>query len=76
MSHYLKNRLGFSPFEVGLVLAMLPIAAIIAPFLLAPFDTYRIRAERHLVIYQGIAGILMLILSRQDNFYAFLINRL
>ncbi len=73
MSHYLKNHLGFSPFQVGLVLAMLPIAAIIAPFILAPFDTYRIRAERHLVIYQGIAGILMLILSRQDNFYVFLL---
>jgi len=73
LSHYLKNHLGFEPVQVGWIMAMPAIAAMVAPFFMAYVADRAISAERLLAVCHALAGILMLILYRQDGFWPFLL---
>ncbi|MCL4216319.1 MAG: MFS transporter [Candidatus Hydrogenedentes bacterium] len=72
LSHYLKNFLLFNPFQVGVVLAMGPLAAIVAPFFVTLLADRCISAERLLAVSHFIAGAVILILRFQTDFWVFL----
>jgi len=72
LSHYLKNYLLFTPFQVGVILAMPAVAAIIAPFPAVWAADRLIAAERLLGVCHFCAGIVMLWLSQQKHFLPFL----
>lgn len=73
LSHYLKNYLGFTPFQTGVVLAMPALAAILAPFVIVRVADRAIRAERLLALTQFLSAILMGLLYFQKSFYPFLV---
>jgi nucleoside transporter len=72
LSHYLKNHLAFGPFRVGLILAMSPVAAIVAPFFVTYVADRMISAERLLAVSHFLAAAMMVILSTQTRFFGFL----
>ena len=72
LSHYLKNHLQFEPVRVGQIMAMPAIAAILAPFVVTYVADRFISAERLLAVCHLIAGGIMLVLSAQTRFWAFL----
>ncbi len=72
LGHYLKNYLLFEPMQVGKVLAMPAVAAFIAPFFAAQVADRWISAERLLALCHLLGGGIMLFLSRQHSFPAFL----
>ena len=59
LSHYLKNGLGFTPFQVGLVLAMAPVAALASPFITVRLADRIVSAERLLGACHLAAGLAM-----------------
>ncbi len=73
MSHYLKNHLGFEPFQVGVVLAMPAVAAMVSPFWVALVADRKVSAERLLALCQLAAGGFMLVLAWQTTFWPFLL---
>lgn len=73
LSHYLKNHLLFTPFQVGLIMAMPAIAAIVAPFFVVFAADRLIRAERMLGLCHLSSGIVMLWLAQQNQFLPFLL---
>ena len=73
LSLYLKDYLGFSPLQVGLVLAMPALVHFVVPYITANVADRYISAERLLAILQLSAGVAMLVLSRQTQFMPFLI---
>ncbi len=72
LSLYLKNYLGFSSSRVGLVLAMPALAAVLAPFVTVHIADRFIRAERLLALCHFLGAGLMVALSFQTRFQAFL----
>jgi len=73
LSHYLKNHLRFEPFQVGLILAMPSIAAIVAPFVVTYVADRIMSAERLLAVSHFLAASLMVVLSTQTRFLGFLV---
>ncbi|MBN2310539.1 MAG: MFS transporter [Candidatus Hydrogenedentes bacterium] len=73
ISHYLKNHLGFEPFQVGVIMAMPAIAAILAPFIMVRIADRLLAAERLLAVNHFIAAACMLALFYQKEFWPFLI---
>jgi nucleoside transporter len=72
LSHYLKNHLGFPPLQVGVIMAMPAIAAIVAPFVMVRIADRLLSAERLLALNHFIAAALMALLYCQDRYYPFL----
>jgi len=72
LSHYLKNHLQFDPFQVGVILAMSPIAAIVAPFIVTYVADRVMSAERLLALSHFLAAGIMVVLSTQTRFFGFL----
>ena len=72
ISHYLKNHLRFEPFQVGEIMAMPAVAAIVAPFLVTYIADRILSAERLLAVSHFLAAGVMLLLSAQTEFWAFL----
>ena len=72
LSHYLKNHLRFEPFQVGEIMAMPSIAAIVAPFLVTYIADRILSTERLLAVSHFLAGGVMLLLSAQTEFWPFL----
>lgn len=73
LSLYLKDHLGFAPYQAGIIMAMPAIAAIIAPLLASRIADRWISAENMLALCHGAAGVLMLLLFRVHTFPAFLL---
>jgi nucleoside transporter len=73
LSLYLKNYLHFEPNQVGRILAMPALAAIVTPFLSAHIADRFISAKRMLALCHLFGGTLMLVLSRQTGFWPFLL---
>lgn len=73
LSHYLKNQLHFDPVEVGFVLAMLPVAAIVAPLAVVHVANRLIDETRLLSVCHAAGGILCLVVATQKTFWPFLI---
>ena len=73
LSHYLKNHLGFDAIQVGKIMAMPAIAAILAPFAMTYVIDRVISAERLLALCHLLGGVIMLALSRQTEFRPFLL---
>jgi len=72
LSHYLKNYLHFEPYQVGVIMAMPALAAFVAPFISSHVADRFIRSERMLGLCHLLAGVVMLVLSRQTTFRSFL----
>ena len=72
LSYYLKNYLGFEPYQVGQVLAMPAIAAFIAPFVVSHVADRYLSSERLLALCHLLAAGVMLLLSKQTEYRAFL----
>lgn len=68
MGLYLKNGLGFSPAQVGTVLAMPAVGALLAPLAVARIADRWISAERTLSLGHALAGVLMLALAYQTSY--------
>ena len=68
MGLYLKNGLGFSPAQVGTVLAMPAVGALLAPLAVARIADRWISAERTLSLGHAVAGALMLALAYQSSY--------
>ena len=71
LSHYLKNFLGFAPFQVGVALAMPAVAATLAPLWVNVVADRYLRAEKVIALCQALAAMLMLVLSFQETYPAF-----
>jgi len=76
LSLYLKEYLGFSPTEIGYVLAMAAVAAFASPFIAAHVADRLIRSERLMGIYHLSAASVMVVLSFQHSWLAFLLTYL
>ena len=72
-SHYLKNHLGFAPVQVGVIMAMPAVAALIAPFLMARVADRLISAERLLGLNHAVAAAVMIALYYQRDFWPVLV---
>jgi nucleoside transporter len=72
LSLYLKNNLGFTPVQVGWVLAITAMGAVLAPVLASYVADRLIPARLMLVLCHVLAGSVMLTLSFQKSFLPFL----
>ncbi len=73
LSHYLKNSLHFDAFEVGLVMAMSPLASMtILPVAVYVGDRY-ISSERLLALCNFAGGAVMLWLYKEASFAGFIV---
>ena len=72
LSHYLLHYLHFEADQAGLVMAMSPLAAIIAPFVMVHIADRLVSAERLLGLCHLGAGCVMLALARESVFSRFL----
>ncbi len=68
MSLYLKQSLGFEPYQAGLVLAMPAVAATVAPLVASHVADRYIASERLLALCHLCCGALMLLLWRLESF--------
>jgi len=73
LSYYLKDRLLFEPFQVGLILAMPAVAALVAPFVAARVADRILSAEACLALCHLVGAALMFALSTQTRFGPFLV---
>jgi len=72
ISHYLKNFLGFEPYQTGLIMAMPAAAAIIAPLLTVYVADRYLSSERLLGLCHTAAGLMLLVVSAQTEYLPFL----
>ena len=72
ISLYLKNYLHFELYQVGIILSMPAAAALVAPFITSHVADRLIPSERLLALCHLLAAGMMLILSLQTQFWAFL----
>ena len=70
MGLYLKSGLGFSPVQVGVVLAMPAVGALVAPVFAMRIADRLLSAERTLAVSHFLCGVLMLVLSYQTDYRA------
>lgn len=73
LSLYLKNYLHFEPNQIGWVLAMPALAAIVTPFLSAHIADRFISAERFLSLCHLLGALLMGLIALQSQFWSFLL---
>ncbi len=73
LSLYLKDTLGFEAFQIGKVLAMPAVAAIIAPLFIMRLANHRISDERLLSLCNALGGLAMLMLAQQTKYGPFII---
>jgi nucleoside transporter len=76
LSYYLLGVLHFDASQVGWVMAMQGVSAIIAPFFITAVADRVISAERLLALCHLGAGCAMLVLSRQTEFWPVLFSYL
>jgi len=76
LSLYLKDYLEFSPEQIGYVLAMLPVAAFVSPFIAAHVADRYMSSERLMALCHLAAGSFMLLLTFQRDWWLFLLNYL
>lgn len=72
LSLYLKNHLLLEPYQVGIILAMPALAAIIAPLCASHLADRYFSAERMLAACHFVCALLMILLSFLHSFHAFL----
>lgn len=72
LSHYLKNYLHFEPYQVGYILAVLAVAAFVAPFIASHIADRWIRSERFLALCHLASAAAMVALAHQNRFWPFL----
>lgn len=72
MSLYLKQSLGFEPYQAGMVLAMTALAATVAPLAASHMADRYIASERLLALCHLCCGALMLLLWWLESFSAVL----
>jgi nucleoside transporter len=72
LSHYLKNHLHFDARQAGFIMAMSPVATLIAPLVVVHVANRFLSETRLLSICHILAGLTGLILSLQTSFWAFL----
>lgn len=73
LSHYLKNGLHFSAFEVGLVLAMSSVAALVAPLLTSRLADRYLSAEHLLGLCHLVSAVAMGALYVVHDFRPFMV---
>ena len=73
LSHYLKNRLGFEPYQAGLVMAMPAAAALFAPLAASRIADRYISAERFVALCHFVCAGLMLCIYSLETFPAILV---
>ena len=73
LSHYLKNQLHFAPLQVGIILAMTPIAGIIAPLFVVQIANRFLSETRLLALCHFMGGCVGLALATQESFWPFLL---
>jgi MFS family permease len=69
LSLYLKDCLGFSGAQVGLVLGLSGIGSIVSPTLMTFIADRIISSERLLCLLNALGGVFMLFFARQTEFY-------
>jgi MFS family permease len=69
LSLYLLDCLGFTGTQVGLILGLSAVSGIVSPALMAFVADRVISSERLLSLLNAVAGICMIIFSRQTEFY-------
>lgn len=73
LSHYLKNHLDFDPFQVGVIMAMPALAAIVAPFIIVHVADRLLSAERLLALNHFLSAGIMALLFFQTQFWPWLV---
>ncbi len=73
LSLYLRDVLGFSGTQIGMIMAMPAVAACISPVVGAFMADKVMSTERFLALCHLAAGVLMLLFWRQSGFWAVLV---
>jgi MFS family permease len=68
LSIHLSQTLGFSPAQIGVVFAMGPLAALVAPLLIGGLTDRHLPAERAAVLVNLARAIALLVVSRATTF--------
>jgi hypothetical protein len=76
LSVHLTKTLGFAPREVGLVFAMLPLATLIAPLIVAGVADRLLPAERAVSMVNVARAAALLLLSQAQTFPEVLVSML
>jgi MFS family permease len=74
LSVHLTKSLGFAPREVGLVFAMLPLATLIAPVIVASVADRLLPAERAAAIVNVARALSLLVFSQAQTFPEVLVS--
>ncbi len=69
LSLYLRDCLGFSGAQVGLVLGLSALSAVFAPAFMSLVADRLISSERLLCLLNAVGGVCMLVFSRQTEWY-------
>jgi len=73
ISLYLRDCLNFSGAQVGLVLGLAAVSAIVSPIIMTFLADRVISSERLLCLLNAVGGVCMFVFSRQTEFYPALI---
>ena len=68
LSEYLISDLGFSPFQMGVIYGLLPLALIISPFIGGQIADRYFPSQRVVAVLQLTGGILLLITSTVNEY--------
>lgn len=68
LSAYIKNTLGFTEFQVGVIYALLPLATIIAPFIGGQIADRYFASQKFVAFLQLSGGILLIFTSFTKTF--------
>ncbi len=69
LSEYLINDLGFSPFQMGVILGLLPLAIIISPFIGGQVADRYFASQKVVAFLQLSGGVLLAIVSRVTEYH-------
>ncbi|UCE21233.1 MAG: MFS transporter [Candidatus Aminicenantes bacterium] len=69
LSEYLINDLGFSPFQMGVILGLLPLAIIISPFIGGQVADRYFASQKIVAFLQLSGGVLLAIVSTVTEYH-------
>jgi len=69
LSEYLINDLGFSPFQMGVILGLLPLAIIISPFIGGQVADRYFASQKVVAFLQLSGGVLLAIVSTVTEYH-------
>jgi nucleoside transporter len=70
LSDYLNDRLGFTPLQWGVIIGMLPVGCMIAPFVGGQLADRYVSTEKLLAVLHLVGGVLMCVMATTTSYTA------